>query len=94
MKAGNNLASYTPVDEDIVTFEQSKEFNHLDYDMYRISERDRIYEMDNDFEKLKQKKEKLQKVTDELLYPKVTGQIPQNDGVVVINKAYGRNSEY
>ncbi|CAI2385141.1 unnamed protein product [Moneuplotes crassus] len=91
---GNNLQNYTPVDEDIVTFEQSKEFNHLDYDMYRISERDRIHEMDEDFEKLKQKKENLQKVTDELLYPKVTGKIPNNKDVFIINKVNGRNSEY
>ena len=59
---------YAKIDEgDLITFEQSKEYNQGDYDLYKIQEDERMDEMERDFELLKQKKAKLEKVSNELL---------------------------
>lgn len=92
----NNLMRYTPHDQDMVTFEQSKEFNQGDYDMYKVTEDERLQEMDDDFLKLKEKKQRLEKATSELLNPQLTRSSSdsiENPGIQR-KKLFGRNSEF
>ncbi|CAI2384924.1 unnamed protein product [Moneuplotes crassus] len=86
--------SQTPFDENLPSLEKSKEFKNTDYEMFQVPESNRLQEINEDFEKLRLKKEKLQKATQELLNPKFPKSESLKQNIPEMTQAYGRNSDY
>lgn len=94
-KYRTNPSGYAIYDNDeLVMFEHSKEFNQNDYDMFKISEDERFRDMEKDFMNLKQKKQNLEKATNDLLNPHLARSIPEDENIFKKSRALARDSEY
>lgn len=59
-------------DEDFVTFEQNIYFEHSNYDLTRNANSDNMFEVEDDFNRLRKKQQELEKISNELLNNQLT----------------------